>query len=91
MQGTLASDKNEILFSRFHINYNNEPEMFRKGSVIFRDVGLVHFVSFGNTTLTADSMSLSTRRATEWRTRWMTSQSRRSSQRARRTRTRSGG
>lgn len=37
-QGTLAADKNEILFSRFKINYNNEPEMFKKGSIIFRDV-----------------------------------------------------
>ncbi|KAG6002338.1 hypothetical protein E4U43_001135, partial [Claviceps pusilla] len=35
--GTLAAEKNEILFSRFHINYNNEPEIFKKGSVIFRD------------------------------------------------------
>lgn len=38
LQGTFSDDKNEILFSRFGINYNNEPEMFRKGSVIFRDV-----------------------------------------------------
>ena len=37
-QGTLAADKNEILFSRFQINYNNEPGMFKKGSVIYRDV-----------------------------------------------------
>ncbi|GJN70464.1 tRNA(His) guanylyltransferase [Purpureocillium lilacinum] len=41
LAGTLASDKNEILFSRFHINYNNEPEMYKKGSVIFRDYELV--------------------------------------------------
>lgn len=34
----MAADKNEILFSRFHINYNNEPEIYKKGSVIFRDV-----------------------------------------------------
>ncbi|KAG5999174.1 hypothetical protein E4U54_002009 [Claviceps lovelessii] len=40
-QGTLAAEKNEILFSRFHINYNNEPEIFKKGSVIFRDYELV--------------------------------------------------
>ncbi|KND91265.1 tRNA(His) guanylyltransferase [Tolypocladium ophioglossoides CBS 100239] len=38
LAGTLSADKNEILFSRFHINYNNEPEMFKKGSVIFRDL-----------------------------------------------------
>jgi hypothetical protein len=37
-QGTLASDKNEILWSKFQINYNNEPEIFKKGSVVFRDV-----------------------------------------------------
>ncbi|RMD45065.1 hypothetical protein DV735_g199, partial [Chaetothyriales sp. CBS 134920] len=35
--GTVASDKNEILWSQFGINYNNEPEMFRKGSVVFRE------------------------------------------------------
>ncbi|PTB40546.1 Glucose-responsive transcription factor [Trichoderma asperellum] len=41
LAGTLAADKNEILFSRFKINYNNEPEMFKKGSIIFRDYELV--------------------------------------------------
>ncbi|XP_063784464.1 probable tRNA(His) guanylyltransferase [Pseudophryne corroboree] len=34
LKGTLAADKNEILFSEFNINYNNEPLLFRKGSVI---------------------------------------------------------
>lgn len=38
-QGTLSADKNEILFSKFKINYNNEPEIYKKGSVIFREVG----------------------------------------------------
>lgn len=37
-QGSYAGDKNEILFSRFGINYNNEEEIYRKGSVVFRDV-----------------------------------------------------
>ncbi|KAF2661984.1 Thg1-domain-containing protein [Lophiostoma macrostomum CBS 122681] len=37
LSGTVSSDKNEILFSRFQINYNNEPEIFRKGSVLYRD------------------------------------------------------
>ncbi|RMZ77617.1 hypothetical protein DV738_g4304, partial [Chaetothyriales sp. CBS 135597] len=36
LKGTVASDKNEILWSRFGLNYNNEPEMYRKGSVLFR-------------------------------------------------------
>lgn len=39
--GTLAKDKNEILWSRFGINYNNEEEMFRKGSVVYRNYGAV--------------------------------------------------
>lgn len=37
LSGTVSSDKNEILFSRFGINYNNEPEIFKKGSVLYRD------------------------------------------------------
>ena len=37
LQGTLSSDKNEILFSEFGVNYNNEPAMFRKGTVIFHE------------------------------------------------------
>ncbi|CAI6339880.1 unnamed protein product [Periconia digitata] len=37
LAGTVAADKNEILFSRFGINYNNEPEIFKKGSVLYRD------------------------------------------------------
>jgi tRNA(His) guanylyltransferase len=41
LKGTLASDKHELLFSRFKINYNNEPEIFRKGSVVFREYELV--------------------------------------------------
>lgn len=35
--GTLSSDKNEILFKEFGINYNNEPEMFKKGTILVRD------------------------------------------------------
>lgn len=30
----MSGDKNEILFSQFGINYNNEPELFRKGTVL---------------------------------------------------------
>ena len=40
MKGTVAAEKNEILFSRFKVNYNNEPEIFRKGSVVFRNYEL---------------------------------------------------
>lgn len=37
LQGTFSADKNEILYTRFGINYNNEAEVFKKGSVLFRD------------------------------------------------------
>ncbi|XP_065828487.1 probable tRNA(His) guanylyltransferase [Oscarella lobularis] len=34
LSGTLSGDKNELLFSQFKINYNDLPEMFRKGTII---------------------------------------------------------
>ncbi|RAH68664.1 tRNA guanylyltransferase [Aspergillus aculeatinus CBS 121060] len=40
LKGTVSSDKNEILFKRFGINYNNEEEIFKKGSVIYRQYQL---------------------------------------------------
>ncbi|GME73921.1 unnamed protein product [Ambrosiozyma monospora] len=36
--GTVSSEKQEILFSQFGINYNNEPEMFKKGTVFVREL-----------------------------------------------------
>nr|CAG4650371.1 EOG090X0AR4 [Sida crystallina] len=33
---TFAADKNEILFSQFGINYNAEPELYRKGTTLMR-------------------------------------------------------
>lgn len=38
VQGTIASKKNEILFSEFNINYNDEANMFKKGSILYRNV-----------------------------------------------------
>jgi len=37
-KGTVSSDKNEILFSEFGINYNKEADMYKKGSALFRNV-----------------------------------------------------
>ncbi|KAG7518950.1 putative tRNA(His) guanylyltransferase isoform X1 [Solea senegalensis] len=34
LKGTLAADKNEILFSEFEINYNNESALHRKGTTL---------------------------------------------------------
>lgn len=36
LSGTFSCDKNEILFSQFGINYNNLPEMYRKGTILLR-------------------------------------------------------
>nr|ACO10979.1 Probable tRNAHis guanylyltransferase [Caligus rogercresseyi] len=36
LKGTLSGDKNEILFSQFNINYNEEPQQFRKGSILLK-------------------------------------------------------
>ncbi|KXN82986.1 putative tRNA(His) guanylyltransferase [Leucoagaricus sp. SymC.cos] len=37
LRGTFSKDKNEILFSRFKINYNTIDPRFRKGSVLVRE------------------------------------------------------
>eukprot|EP01100_Stratorugosa_tubuloviscum_P011244 TRINITY_DN498_c2_g1_i1.p1 TRINITY_DN498_c2_g1~~TRINITY_DN498_c2_g1_i1.p1 ORF type:complete len:207 (-),score=66.44 TRINITY_DN498_c2_g1_i1:235-855(-) len=37
LKGTLSDAKNELLFTRFNINYNNEPQIFKKGSIVFKD------------------------------------------------------
>ena len=37
-QGTIASEKHEILFSEFKINYQDEADIFKKGSMIYREV-----------------------------------------------------
>lgn len=37
LKGTDSAQKNELLFTTLKINYNNEPEMYRKGSVIVRE------------------------------------------------------
>ncbi|KAL0849293.1 hypothetical protein ABMA28_013618 [Loxostege sticticalis] len=34
--GTVSADKNEILFKEFNINYNNEPAIFRRGTLLIR-------------------------------------------------------
>ncbi|XP_028315128.1 putative tRNA(His) guanylyltransferase [Gouania willdenowi] len=34
LKGTLAADKNEILFSEFDINYNKESDLYKKGTTL---------------------------------------------------------
>ena len=45
LKGTLARDKNEILWW-LGVNYNAEDEKWRKGSVVFREVSLLLFLCF---------------------------------------------
>ena len=66
LRGTLSSDKNEILFSEFAVNYNNEPELFRKGSVVYPqcsggeswNLNVVHRDIIGNAFWTENSSLL---------------------------------
>ncbi|XP_057313696.1 probable tRNA(His) guanylyltransferase [Hydractinia symbiolongicarpus] len=37
LKGTLSGDKNELLFSEFGMNYNNEESMFKKGTILIRE------------------------------------------------------
>lgn len=36
LKGTMSSDKNELLFKEFEINYNNLPALHRKGTILLR-------------------------------------------------------
>lgn len=45
-QGTVSADKNEILFKRFGINYNNELEIYKKGTVLYRQVCATFYALF---------------------------------------------
>lgn len=36
MCGTVSADKNEILFQEFGINYNDELEIFKRGTILLR-------------------------------------------------------
>jgi tRNA(His) guanylyltransferase len=36
LKGTTADVKNNLLFEKFNINYNNIPPIFRKGSIAYR-------------------------------------------------------
>lgn len=44
-QGTVSAQKNELLFSRFKINYNDLDPMFRKGSLLLFRVSAFDEVS----------------------------------------------
>jgi tRNA(His) guanylyltransferase len=39
LKGTFSKEKNEILFSQFGINYNDEPEVYKRGTILIRVSG----------------------------------------------------
>ncbi len=41
LSGTVSAEKNELLFKDFGMNYNNEPDIYKKGSILYRDYALV--------------------------------------------------
>jgi tRNA(His) guanylyltransferase len=56
LKGTVSSDKNEMLFSRFGVNYNNEPQLYRKGTVVYRSYDNVPFIN-GDATINGTGKS----------------------------------
>jgi len=59
LQNTLSAEKNEILFTQFGINYNKEPDVFRKGSVVFRkEITETVFDTFNKTDVARTRRSL---------------------------------
>ncbi|EDV20051.1 uncharacterized protein TRIADDRAFT_32525 [Trichoplax adhaerens] len=66
--GTDSGDKNELLFSQFQINYDKEPAIFRKGSILLwkenvvrkrKDVVVEHVDIIGDNFWTGNSQLLS--------------------------------
>ena len=39
LKGTFSKDKNELLFSQFGINYNSEPDVYKRGTILIRIEG----------------------------------------------------
>jgi tRNA(His) guanylyltransferase len=39
LKGTFSKEKNEILFTQFGINYNDEPEVYKRGTILIRVSG----------------------------------------------------
>ncbi|KAI9503565.1 tRNA-histidine guanylyltransferase 1-like [Coemansia spiralis] len=44
LSGTLSKDKNELLFGEFGVNYNDELDIFKKGSVLIRNKELIDVI-----------------------------------------------
>jgi len=44
LKGKSESELNEILFAEFKVNYNNEPEIYRKGTLVYKNKITKHIV-----------------------------------------------
>lgn len=60
LKGTLSADKNEIMWARFGVNYNNEPDIFKKGSLVLREYELVEQASVDPIEPDAETLILQT-------------------------------
>ncbi|KAF9692194.1 hypothetical protein EKO04_010175 [Ascochyta lentis] len=58
LSGTVSADKNEILFKEYGINYNNEPECFKKGTILYRDFFTTNVQAIQTTTTNNTSGSI---------------------------------
>lgn len=60
LKDTDSAAKNELLFSQFGINYAKEPEMYRKGSTVYKEVKSVDEVSASGKNVTRQRTVVST-------------------------------
>ena len=67
LRGTFSKDKNEILFSRFGVNYNNEEEVWKKGSTVVREYEVGKPVLAGEVTAETEGEKVESRTKREKR------------------------
>lgn len=48
LKDTISSQKNEMLFTKYGVNYNKISEVYRKGTVLYREKVLVSSISKNN-------------------------------------------
>ena len=40
LKGTFSKDKHNILFDEFKLNYNDEPDVFKRGSILLHEFNI---------------------------------------------------
>ena len=57
LKGTFSKDKHNILFDEFKLNYNDEPDVFKRGSILLHEFNIDETFD-DNKLLFIDSMEL---------------------------------